>query len=35
VGLLRDGVITQDAYEQLTAEVDAVLVGEQHVPTAQ
>jgi monovalent cation:H+ antiporter, CPA1 family len=31
-GLLRDGVISQDIYEQLTAEVDAVLVGERYTP---
>lgn len=32
VGLRRDGVIGQDTYEKLAAEVDAVLVGEQLVP---
>lgn len=31
-GLLRDGVISQEVYAQLTAEVDAVLVGERHGP---
>jgi monovalent cation:H+ antiporter, CPA1 family len=32
VGLQRDGVISQDVYEQLTSEVDAVLVGEGLTP---
>jgi CPA1 family monovalent cation:H+ antiporter len=32
VTLVRDGVISQEVYEELTTEVDAVLVGEQRAP---
>jgi CPA1 family monovalent cation:H+ antiporter len=34
LGLRRDGVISDEVYDQLTAEIDAVLVGERQSPAA-